>query len=246
MLKVQLIASTPRPNLVCYLALHQCYSEGFILDEYDAIAKKSDEELGRLVVEKCIKFGHYSVIEHPSMTFAVQGFPHSVMVQATRHRTLSFSVQSQRYTSKRVVDIVTQTFQSPKEHRRFVEEVFYFRPVCSFLDRENNKYYYSQADRDRDIDDTFGHIETYYHKVENQGYAPEHARDCLPQNIRQDFVVTFNPRSLLHFCDLRTPKDAQREIQMLAEMLFNSFSHYMPEVAKWYDKNRLGKNKLAP
>ena len=58
--------------------------------------------------------------------------------------------------------------------------------------------------------------------------------------------MTFNARSLLHFCDLRIPKDAQSEIRTMAEMLFEEFKIWMPEVAEWYEKNRKGKNKLSP
>ena len=68
----------------------------------------------------------------------------------------------------------------------------------------------------------------------------------LAQAIRQSCVVSGNARAWLHFCDLRTPKDAQGEIRKLALMIFAHFKEWMPEVATWYENNRLGKNKLAP
>ena len=80
----------------------------------------------------------------------------------------------------------------------------------------------------------------------NNGVAPEQVRDLLPQSIRQDFVVTMNARSLLHFCDLRLPADAQPEIRTLAQILFDELSDWMPEVAEHYRKTRFGKNKLSP
>jgi thymidylate synthase (FAD) len=80
----------------------------------------------------------------------------------------------------------------------------------------------------------------------DQGLDEEHARSIMPYDIRQNFVVSFNPRSLMHFLDLRHKPDAQLEIQWLAEDLFSWFCSWMPEIAAWYAKNRLGKGKLAP
>jgi thymidylate synthase (FAD) len=41
--------------------------------------------------------GHYSVLEHASATFYVEGVSRALLAELTRHRHLSFSVESQRY-----------------------------------------------------------------------------------------------------------------------------------------------------
>lgn len=41
--------------------------------------------------------GHYSVLEHSSVTFLVRGVSRALLTELTRHRHLSFSVVSQRY-----------------------------------------------------------------------------------------------------------------------------------------------------
>jgi thymidylate synthase (FAD) len=46
-----------------------------------------------------IKQGHYSVMEHASVTFLVQGVSRALLAELTRHRHLSFSVVSQRYVN---------------------------------------------------------------------------------------------------------------------------------------------------
>lgn len=256
--KVVTLSKTDRPNLLCYLAMHQDYSEGYVAKEYDKLAKLSESELGDRLVRNCLKFQHYGVIEHPSITFNVIGFPHSVMVQARTHRVAcSFDCMSQRYTSKRILrlneDLINLAQNSGnfeesyvQERRNLVEEIFYFRPAGNYLDREGNKYYYSSEHRENDILFTENAIEYYAEKVNDGGHAPEHARDMLTQNIRQHFVVTFNARSLLHFCDLRLPKDSQIEIQTMALMVFQEFKKWMPETASYYEQKRMGKNKLAP
>jgi thymidylate synthase (FAD) len=46
-----------------------------------------------------ISQGHYSVMEHASVTFLVQDVSRALLAELTRHRHLSFSVVSQRYVN---------------------------------------------------------------------------------------------------------------------------------------------------
>lgn len=256
--RVEVLSKTERPNLLSYLAMHQDYSENATYDDYDKLSQLSESELGDRLVRNCIKYSHWGVLEHPSITFNVIGFPHSVMVQARTHRVgITFDVQSQRYTGKRVyklgesIDIcndllkngnIKRDLEYLKDRNDAIKKVFYFRPTGAYTDRNGAKYSYTPEDN---LDGVSDLINSFCVNID-EGYSFEHARDFLPQNIRQDFVVTFNARSLLHFCDLRIPKDAQLEIRTMAEMLFEKFKEWMPEVAGWYEKNRFGKNKLAP
>ena len=250
---VEVLSKTERPNLLCYLAMHQDYSENFVWLELEKLSSYSEAELGARIVRNCVNKSHWGILEHPAITFNVINFPHSVMVQARTHRVgVSFDCQSQRYTSERIIRLADQLAQleqqSAPESRlcQLIEEVFYFRAIGSYFDREGNKYFYSESERNQDIMFTKQAVKFYADKVKNSGYAPEHARDTLTQNIRQHFVVTFNARSLLHFCDLRLPKDAQSEIRNLSSLIFQHFCEWMPEVAEVYTKKRLGKNLLAP
>jgi thymidylate synthase (FAD) len=59
-------------------------------------------------------------------------------------------------------------------------------------------------------------------------------------------MVSFNLRSVLHFMDLRAKKDAQLEIQILCNMIWPHIKEWVPEIAEWYEQNRLGKARLAP
>jgi thymidylate synthase (FAD) len=243
--RVEVLSKTERPNLLSYLAMHQDYSEGNVADELEKLSQLSEEELGDRLVNKCLKFGHFGILEHPSITLNVIGFPHSVMVQARTHRVgISFDVQSQRYTGERVEKLIKK-LPKPPFFSEDIAKIFYIRPIGHYSDRQGNKYYWSceqsHSQKRKSAEQAFSYV-----WARNMGVAEEHARDLLPQNIRQDFVVTFNARSLLHFCDLRLPKDAQLEIRTMAQMVFQKFSLWMPEVAEWYEKNRYGKNRLSP
>lgn len=216
--------------------MHQDYSENFVFDE----EPPSESEAGALIVKHLLagERGHYGPLEHPSITFNVGGFPHSVMQQARTHRVgVSFDVQSGRYTGKRILDVCTGA--------RDVEEVFYLRPVGTYRDRQGKKYEYTEDQRmvHRIICiDSAGR----YKLALEDGFSEEHARDIIPYAIRQDFVVSFNLRSLLHVFDLRFKKDAQLEIQQMCELMWPHFALWVPEIADWYQKNRLLKGRLAP
>ncbi len=79
-----------------------------------------------------------------------------------------------------------------------------------------------------------------------EGISEEHLRDYLPQNIRQNFVVSFTLRSLLHFLDLRAKLDAQLEIQALCEAMIEPTRLWVPEIFGHYEEKRLRKARLAP
>lgn len=243
--KVTVLSATEKPNLLCSLAMHQCVAENQI--KVASWQDLAEDMLGDRLVKYCIKFGHFSVIEHAVISFLVQCFSHDVLVQLSRHRHLSLSVQSQRYTGQRILDlasIISNGSDKDRIHSK-TEKLFYVRPIGEYTDRTGKMFCQTQANRIDELTSCEKAVIEYSQKVGNN-MPFEMARNCLPQSIRQDFVVTMNARSLLHFCDLRMPKDAQPEIRILAFLMFEHFEKWMPEVADWYKKNRLGKNKLSP
>lgn len=177
-------------------------------------------------------------LEHPQITLSVSGYVHSVMVQGRTHRVgNSWDCQSSRYTGKRVLDVANKKLD--------VEDVFYVRPAGFYTNRKGKKYEWTEEHRQRKIARILVECEEYADYY-NQGMAEEHLRDYLPQAIRQNFVVSFNLRSILHFMDLRSKMDAQLEIQALCEQMVPHLSQWAPNVWKYYEEKRLHKAKLAP
>lgn len=259
-LRVNLLSKTPNPQKAAYADMHQCYSEDFVPDELfgedsddlsittynssnwlDPFSDKdlTEEEAGKRVIQHCLKQKHWGVIESPAIHFAFGGFPHSVMQQARTHRIgIHFGVQSGRYTSKRIVDVV--------EGRRKMEEVFYTRPVGYYTDRKGVKYFYSEEDRQDDLAFFLICAERFAKKIK-AGYSEEHARDlAVLYAIRQHFTVSFNIRSLFHFLDMRTPMDAQLEIRQMCELMWPYVQEWIPQFAEFYYEKRWSKNQLSP
>ena len=235
--KVVMLRQTPNPQQLVYMGGKNDYSELPIED-----TKIPDETAaGEWVIEQLLANGrgHWGPLEHPAISFSCSGFVHNVIVQARTHRVgVSFDVQSQRYTCKRVLKVADREL-SP-------EEVFYVRPPGFYTNRKGKKYEWSEQDYMAELARCGAASERYAHMFRDMGVSEEHLRDYLPQNIRQNFVATFSLRALLHFLDLRAKMDAQLEIQALCEAMIEPTKLWVPEIFAHYEEKRLHKARLAP
>lgn len=191
------------PQRLVWAAMHQCYSS----DPVQSLPDMDHHQAGEAVVRSLLAGGrgHYGPLEHPSITFSVAGFPHSVMQQARTHRVgVSFDVQSFRYTSRNILEVAMGI--------RDVDDAFYLRPVGYYNDRNAGRYFYDEDQRDQDLK-LCRICAEHYRDAMGAGMPEEQARGLIPFDYRQAFLVSFNLRSLLHFLDLRAKLDAQLEIR---------------------------------
>lgn len=233
--RVEVCARTENPQTLIWLSAHQCVCEGA------AVEDKHPEETkaGEYAVKHLLKGGrgHYSPLEAPQISFNIIGFPHSVMQQLRTHRiAVHFSVQSFRYTGKRITDAA---------ENKNIEEVFYLRPVGFYADRQGKKYEYTAEQRRQDLDWCLQACDRYKLRID-QGFSEEHARGLIPFDVRQYWVMSANVRSLMHILDLRMQKSAQLEAQQLCELIYPHFEEWVPQMAEWYTRNRKWKPRLAP
>ena len=235
-MKIVLLNSTPNPQTLVWQGGKNDYSE-------DAIHTKtppSETDSGKWVIEQLLanERGHWGPLEHPAITFSVSGYVHNVAMQARTHRVgVSFDVQSQRYTGKRVIKVASGELKP--------EDVFYVRPPGYYTNRYGKKYDWTLADYNDELDFIYEGCVRYRDKYE-KGMCEEHIRDYLAQAIRQNFVVSFNLRSVLHLLDLRAKMDAQLEIQALCEQIAPHLEKWAPNVWKFYEEKRLHRARLSP
>jgi thymidylate synthase (FAD) len=235
-LEVVMLQCYPSPEQVIYQAAKGDYSELPIHD----VKIPLSTECGKWIVEHLLsnERGHWGPLEHPAITFSVSGYVHSVMVQARTHRVgCTFDVQSQRYTGKRVIKVA--------EGELDVQKVFYVRPEGFYTNRQGKKYFWSEEQRQHKFERILEDCKEYALEFQN-GVCEEHIRDYLPQAIRQNFVVTFNLRSVLHIIDLRAKLDAQLEIQALCEQVIPHLQRWAPNIWNYYVEKRLHKARLSP
>lgn len=257
--RVEVIAQTPNPQQLTWAAMRQDYSEGFVWDSH---ARWADEtKAGELVVKHLLKGGkgHYGPLEHAQIAFNAGGFSHSTMQQLRTHRVgVSFDVQSFRYTGQRLMNVADAILRDPQYEGytpgicrmspdviTALENVIYLRPEGQYSDRQGKRYNYTWQCRFNDLA-LAGHCITHYARNIESGLSEEHARGLIPFDVRQNFVMSCNLRSLMHLLDLRAKADAQLEAQQFCELLMPHFRAWAPAIAEWYEQTRLGKARLAP
>ena len=236
MFKVVTLAATRYPQQLIYQALHQDYYENCVCDTNPP----PEDVCGQIAIKRLLlgKRNHWGPFEHPQISFNVCNFPHDVMQQARTHRVgCSFDVQSGRYTGQRIIDVATGV--------RSVEEVFYFRPVGDYTDRQGKKYTAHPEQRAKQLQRAIQFAHDYTELI-NAGWSEEHARANCPYAIRQHFVVSFSMRALVHFMCVRGKGDAQLEIQALGDLMLPAFKEWAPEIGAWYEQNLHTKALLAP
>jgi thymidylate synthase (FAD) len=165
------------------------------------------------------------------------------MAQITRHRHVSFDVQSMRYVAFDEVDpadveagemVVTppsvtdadwvgRNQQSGSVDEETVEE---------------RKAVYRRAVRQS--------VEAYQDLL-GLGLPPEDARFVLPIGTEVNLVMSLNARMLMHVADMRAAADAQWEIRELTERVLELAAEWCPlTFAHYEEKMKNRKNRLAP
>ena len=246
---VETIRCTPKPQNLCVLAMHNDYSEKYIGEEFNWLMKE-EPECGQILIDKCLKFGHFGVIEHPQITLGFKGFPHSVIQQLRTHRTgITFDVQSCRYTGTRFINWYNKHkdyFFSDQSYKTF-ENLFYVRPVGEYADRFGHKIEFDERLRRSVLRGQLNYFQGFVKEYLIDANMPfEMFRDTIPAGYRQNFMMSCNARTLMHLLDLRLPKNAQLEINAAMEGALKEAKIWMPELFNWYEEKRARKNKIAP
>lgn len=210
-MKVKLITKTQNLLDVLYTGATTCYNSGGPIDKwFDVCTIPTDKK--QKLIDKCIKSGHTSVLEHSQFTFAVEGVSRALLAQLTRHRVgVSFSVQSQRYVEiKEDQDKLYELFTSNNYTRENYKDSELYRVLDKYFTENEfknvNGYYYA--------------LDNYLEAI-NNGEKAEDARRFLPNAIKTNLVITLNLRSFIHLCHERLCTHAQKEIRQLVREMCN-------------------------
>jgi thymidylate synthase (FAD) len=204
-LKVILVHHTPNPEEVVAMAAKLCYSPSDIGSLEKGIITKDQKGF----VEKLMKMGHMSPIEHASFTFAIEGISRACSHQLVRHRLASYSQQSQRYISE--------------------ETGFdYIIPPTIKEDKELKKYFKNfMAEAQRAYNDILKRLNEKGIRGES---ANQDARFVLPNAVETKIIVTMNARELLHFFRMRCCHRCQWEIRHMAEEMLRICKKVAPTI----------------
>lgn len=185
-LKVELLQHNIEPEKIASLAAKLCYSNAEIDDLKEKVSKSEQTDF----IQKLINMGHFSVFEHVSFSFGIEGISRALSHQLVRHRLASYSQKSQRYVKAgdSFPYIVPHTIKDNSEALKLFNNMM------------------------QNIADT-------YNKLTSFNIPFEDARYVLPNACETKIIVTMNARELLHFFALRSCNRAQWEIRELSDKM---------------------------
>ena len=247
-MQVELLEATSDPERVVCTAARNDYMSDFVgersFEEVMAGIEGEDlDEKKRTLIAHLLDHGHFGPFEHPQATFAVKGISRSCMAQITRHRHVSFDVQSMRYVAFDDVDpddvgagemVVTPPSAADPDWVGRNQKT-------GSVDEETverRKQLFTESVR-RSVED--------YQELLDLGMPPEDARFVLPIGTEVNMVMSMNVRMLMHVADMRAAADAQWEIRDLTERVLDIAADWCPLTFEHYDEHmRNRKNRLAP
>lgn len=148
--------------------------------------------------------GHYSVLEHGSATFYIEGISRALLTELTRHRHLNYSVESQRYVDYSKTKPIYPPAADAIARERL--DIAYFEAL----------EYYEKA------------VEQYISQGLKRKEAREAARAHLPNAAPVSMVVTGNHRAWRDMLHKRYSVHADAEIRQLATLVLAELRKIAP------------------
>ncbi|WP_336339299.1 FAD-dependent thymidylate synthase [Haloarcula brevis] len=245
---VKLLEATDDPEALICKAARNDYSDTSVGSQsFEATMAEVDgdtlEEKKETLIGHLLDHGHFGPFEHAQVTFAVEGVSRSCMAQITRHRHVSFDVQSMRYVSFDDVDP-----EAVREGELVVTPPSATDP--DWVGRNQKKASVSDEEfeeRTEIFKDTIEQAVESYQDLLELGMPPEDARFVLPIGTKVNIVMSMNARMLMHVADMRAAADAQWEIREMTEEMLDLAADWCPLTFEYYEREMKGrKNRLAP
>ncbi|MDD2326570.1 MAG: FAD-dependent thymidylate synthase [Alphaproteobacteria bacterium] len=191
---------------------------------YDADGRKNSETstaegyLGNIIEQR-----HFSVLEHVSYTFQVDGISRACSHEWVRHRHGSYSQQSQRFVlaTKHSEVVIPPAIQpllwegdfsgDPLKYSEILQDILFAHEE----NYERYEFFYQDLRDRREVD----------HKQ-----ASEAARCFIPNAAATDLTVTGNVRYWMEFISKRDADGADAEIRIAAQEIEDVLIKELPEV----------------
>jgi len=168
---------------------------------------KSEDKItpdsARAFVERIIKMGHESVIEHAHVTVRFicdRGVTHELV----RHRLASYSQESTRYANY--------------AKDRFGREITVIRPMFWAGDSEEFRVWKQAMEA----------AESAYLALMDAGAKAQEARSVLPNSLKTEIVMTANLREWRHVFKLRCAGPAHPQMRQVMLPLLEAFHEQLP------------------
>lgn len=169
------------------------------------------------LISYLIKHSHWSPFEMVDMCVEIKT-SRAIAAQILRHRSFSFQEFSQRYSALQDFDWneEIELRKQGKTNRQGGEEELSL---------------HDQNGLAQEISDIFKKVKMLYDKLIDKGIAKECARMILPLSTSTTLYMKGSIRSWIHYINLRSQKDTQKEHRLIAEECKKIFISNFPNVS---------------
>jgi len=158
-----------------------------------------------------IKHKHWSPFEMASMTLEIKT-SRAIAAQILRHRSFSFQEFSQRYSVAQDLEEVELRKQAEKNRQSSTDEF----TDGLFLAK---------------VREHLGRSVSLYNEAIKLGAAKESARLLLPLTTKTTMYMSGTIRSWVHYIDLRSQEDTQKEHRDIANACKDIFVEHFPNIS---------------
>ena len=216
--KARLVNATPNIDQTC----------GYVAR---VSSKKQENPSVSRLLQYCAEEGHWSVFEQGNLTVEVVT-PLAISIQLLRHRSFCFQQFSGRYQDQTAMGDVTSGLPA-------AAKMFYLPTVGRRQDTKNRQNSIMSADgifTDKMVatmEEAYICAHKAYTHLIDMGVAKEVARFVLPESVYTRMYVTGNPRSFIHYCDVRDDEGvAQWEHVEVARAIKRVFTKECPIISE--------------
>jgi len=168
-------------------------------------------ETSSKLIRYLIKHNHWSPFEHISLTLEIKT-SRAIAAQLLRHRSFTFQEFSQRYSQSTSFEDIEWRLQG-KTNRQVGDEEVDLSPEL----------------KDQ-VDNTLATCKELYDNLIDKGLAKECARMVLPLCTSTTLYMTGTLRSWIHYLELRTAADTQKEHRYIAVQIEDILMKEFPNV----------------
>ena len=159
-----------------------------------------------------IKHGHWSPFEMVDMTVEIKT-SRAIAAQILRHRSFSFQEFSQRYSEAQSLEKLELRKQADKN-------------------RQSSSEAFEDSQLHTKVREHLAKSLSLYKSLIRKGAAKESARMILPLTTETTMYMKGSARSWIHYIDLRTKQNTQKEHREIAEECKNIFKQNFPTTSE--------------
>ena len=168
---------------------------------------KITEDSYKSFIQNLLKRGHESPVEFATIKLDIMT-SRDILAEMTRHRLVSFAVESQRYVNE----------SKDEGGIKFIKPLFYvpFDPYYDYRTGADRDFVYEAS---RKWEDAMELAEDAYNYMIDAGMKNQDARKVLPNSTACRIMMKCNLRELRHIYALRSSPAAYPEMRELMRLL---------------------------